>query len=233
MLIGAGGIVAAGGALVGTGAFTTVQAERTVEVSTAGDDSALLRLDTISDSPNSTGNGNTDGYAEINGGTLEVTIPDVNLDAVTHIDNVFQVTNNGSQPVVLYFQELPGNDNPDGNSIDAGVRTDQLDADDVGPDDQPTSNGIYDEDVVDVSAQNGPESSPTYSEIGIRLAAGETLKVGIYIDTSEDLNDGLDDDDSESSGIGADETLMENLVIYASAEAEQNGDWQFEQTKYG
>lgn len=220
-LIGLGGLTAGGGALVGTGAFTTVQAERTVSVETAGDQGAFLALVPTSDP-------NGQDYAEINDDDLlEVTIPDVNLDAVTHIDNVFQVTNNGSQPVVVYFEELPGTDNPDGNAIDAGVKTDQIDADSVGPG-QPTSNGIYDEDVADVSAPNSPDSSPTYNDIGVRLAVGETLKVGFYIDTSdEDLNDGLDSDDDESSSVGADEALMENLVIYASAEAAQNDDYQF------
>jgi len=196
VLIGAGGIVAAGGALVGTGAFTTVQAERTVEVSTAGDDSALLRLDTISDSPNSTGNGNTDGYAEINGGTLEVTIPDVNLDAVTHIDNVFQVTNNGSQPVVVYFEEVPGSGNPDGNAIDVGARADQLNGNSFPPGPSNT-NGINDTDVADLSAPAPPDSGPGYGGIGVLLGVGETLEVGIYIDTSDnDLNTGLNESKS-------------------------------------
>lgn len=220
-IIGLGGLIAGSGALVGTGAFTTVQAERTVNVETSGDRDALLTLEP-------TGDPNGQEYAEItNDDVLEVSIPDVNLDAVTHIDDVFQVTNNGSQPVVLYFEEV--SDSGNGTAIDAGVKTKYLDASTVGPNQGGNhGNGIYDENVADVSAPSSPDSDAGYADIGIRLAVGETLKVGFYIDTSDDnLNDGLDDDDSESSSVGADDVLMDNLVIHASAEAEQNGDWQF------
>lgn len=214
LLIGAGGIVAASGALVGTGAFTTVQAERTVSVETSGDQDALLALE-----PTSEPNGQE--YAEINNDDLlEVDIPDVNLDAVTHIDNVFQVTNNGTQPVALYFQEQPpntGNGNDNGNAIDLGAKTSELTNN--SPNSAGGSDGISDSDVVDISNP----SSPNYSNLGVKLGVGDTLWVGFYIDTSDDdLGDGLDADDSESSGADADELLMDGLVIYANAEEADN-----------
>ena len=222
LLLGAGALFAGGGAMLGTGAFTTVQAERTVEVETAGDSNALLTLDIISGSANSA------EYAEITGnGLLEVTIPDVNLNAITHIDRVFQVTNNGTQPVVLYFEERPGSDNPDGNAIDVGARTDQLKADSIGPSDQPTGNGIVGDDIADLSAPSLPDTGAGYADLGVKIDVGETLEVGIYIDTSDDnLNDGLNE--SGSSDVNAGETLLENIVIYASAEAANAGENQFE-----
>lgn len=215
VLLGAGALVAGGGAVLGTGAFTTVEAQRTVDVQTAGDASAFLALETIDDSDNS------DEYAEIDSdGLLTVTLDGVNLNAITHVDRVFQVTNNGSEAVSLYFEERPGGENPDGNAIDIGTRTDQLDGvSSVDGDDQPSDDGIADENRVDLSRPGAPgDNSVGYDDIGVRLDTGETLEVGIYIDTSdENLNDGVGD--SGDSDIGADELLLEELRIYAEADA--------------
>ena len=106
MLLGLGGLIAGGGAVLGTGAFTSVEAEGTVNVETAGDQNAFLQLEPALD-----GNGNqypnADEFADGSGDTLEITIgggsAGVNLNAITHIDRVFQVTNNGTQPVVLFI----------------------------------------------------------------------------------------------------------------------------------
>ena len=98
ILISLGGIAAGGGAVVGTGAFSSVQAERTVSVETAGDASALLTLEPT-DKPNGE-------YAELtSGGVLEVTLDAVNMNAVTTVRDVFRVTNNGSQPVFVYIED--------------------------------------------------------------------------------------------------------------------------------
>lgn len=97
MLIGLGGVIGSG-VLVGTGAFTSVEAERTVSVETAGDASALLTLE-----PTNKPNGE---YAKLTSeGTLEVTLHSVSKNAVTTIRDVFRITNNGSQPVFVYIQD--------------------------------------------------------------------------------------------------------------------------------
>jgi len=105
VLIGLGGIVAGGGALVGTGAFTTVQAERTVNVQTTGDASAFLALvPTNDDQFNETyANG---AYAQQTEGTLQINLDGtnssgegINKNAVTTIDNIVYVVNNGTQAV--------------------------------------------------------------------------------------------------------------------------------------
>ena len=98
VLIGLGSLVAGGGALLGTGAFTTVTAERTVNVQTAGDGSAFLGLtaaraggdfvDTTGDTisielgTNSAGNGTG-----------------LNENAITTFRNLVTVTNNGTQNI--------------------------------------------------------------------------------------------------------------------------------------
>lgn len=89
---------------IGTGAFTTVTAERTVAVNTAGDDSALLQL-TVHNGPNGL-------YAQqTGGGQIEILLDGsgassasgVNLNASTTIGDVFNVTNQGTQDVGVWI----------------------------------------------------------------------------------------------------------------------------------
>jgi len=88
--------------VVGSGAFTTVQADRTVDVDVAGDDAALLEL-----RPHSGANG---AYASLSSDELEigfgsVTADGVNQNATTTIGDVFNVTNQGTQTVSVYITE--------------------------------------------------------------------------------------------------------------------------------
>jgi hypothetical protein len=100
VVMGLGGLIAGAGAVLGTGAFTTVEAERTVSVETAGDANAFLAI-----TPGSEG----DQYVEANG-TVEIDITDtnaggqgVNQNATTAIDQLLEVTNNGTQDVAVGF----------------------------------------------------------------------------------------------------------------------------------
>ena len=88
--------------LVGTGAFSSVTADRTATVSVAEDADAFLGLE-----PHSSPNGQ---YAQTNGGQLELQIDDtnptvagngVNQDATTTFDDVFNITNQGTQRVAV------------------------------------------------------------------------------------------------------------------------------------
>jgi len=110
LLAGLGGVAGAGG-IVGSGAFTSVSANRTVQVSTVGDESALLRLAPCSDSPNA-------GYVTgTNDGTLDLALSSnhptneggegVNPDATTVIDDVFEICNQGTQPVGVWLNVDP------------------------------------------------------------------------------------------------------------------------------
>lgn len=88
---------------IGTGAFSTVAADRTVDVQTAGDDSALLQL-TVHSGPNGL-------YAQQTGaGQIEILLDGglgpsggVNLNASTTIRDVFNITNQGSQAVGVWI----------------------------------------------------------------------------------------------------------------------------------
>jgi len=104
-LIGMGTVAAGAGVIGGTGAFTSVEAERTVSVQTAGDSDAALDLAAAPSSDNAseyvtTSNGqiqlNLDGTSD-NGNENGASSTGLNQDAKTTINNLIQVTNNGSQ----------------------------------------------------------------------------------------------------------------------------------------
>lgn len=98
-------VFAAIGIVTATGAFTTVDAQRTVNVGVSGDSAALLAMD-ASDSPNG-------AYADTDGTDITVDISDqnpsytdgdfdgkgVNDNATTTMDHVFNITNQGTQEV--------------------------------------------------------------------------------------------------------------------------------------
>lgn len=116
-LIGVGALGAGASAALGTGAFTTVQANRSVNVATAGDASSYLRL-----LPAETPNGRQ--YASFDeDDTLQITLDRVNDDAVTTVENVFTIQNAGTQPVSVYITD--GSDavtfEADGSSVESAA----------------------------------------------------------------------------------------------------------------
>jgi|GEM_PF-1710852 len=110
-IVGIGGLVAGSGALVGTGAFTSVQADRSVSVETAADSEAALQIiPALNDQDNQTPNAAE--YVDDSGGTIEIDLTGtstgatgVNQNAVTNIDRLLQVTNNGTQEVAVGFND--------------------------------------------------------------------------------------------------------------------------------
>ena len=211
-LIGTGALAAGSAAAVGSGAFTSVSAARTVDVNVAGDDSALLAIDGC-EGPNGE-------YAEITDGTFTLDIPNLNGNAFTRIDDVFEVTNQGTQPVVLYIEENGSHT----VVADIGVKADQLDrgSQDESAVNGNSSNGIAGNEVFDVS----DPTSPGWGTIGIKLDEGESIKLGVYADTSDgNVNDGLD----ESSGqpLTGNQEIWDSLTIYADAEQADDGNFQY------
>ena len=85
-------VTIAGGALFATGAFTTVEAERSIDVDTEGDASALLQLEDA-------GSQLVDVDAN---GMLVVDENRLNQEAMTEADPAINVTNNGDSDVGLY-----------------------------------------------------------------------------------------------------------------------------------
>jgi len=213
-IIGAGSIAAGSAAAIGTGAFTSVEADRGVTVNVAGDESALLAL-----APCDTGSYPNGEYASIQDGQFTLDIPNLNGNAFTRIDNVFRVTNQGTQPVVIYFQEHGGNT----VAVDIGAKAEELD---TGPYDEGTSGeGIDGDDVFDVSGPGGPG----YGNNGIKLDDGNSIRLGVYADTSDgNVNDGVNE--SGGSGITGDVELWNSLTVHASAEPADSGTHKFVET---
>jgi len=99
-VVGLGALASGSAAAVGTGAFTSVTADRAVDVEVAGDASAYLGLEPVSGDPNaayvqevsfdfSSSNPNTSG--DLGDG--------FNPDSVTVVDDLLRVTNQGTQDV--------------------------------------------------------------------------------------------------------------------------------------
>ena len=119
-ILSIGGASAGAVALIGSGAFTSVEAERQLTVEVVDDPDAFLSLDACgvpSETPNVE-------YVDIEDGLLSIVLsPDnptsgggtgVNSDARTRINNVFQVENQGTQPITFYVDVDPVTDD-DGN----------------------------------------------------------------------------------------------------------------------
>ena len=86
-------LVARAAGLTTTGAFSTVEASRTATVETAGDADALLGIEPYDKSQNVV---NTNG-------TVEIDIQNVNKNAITAVDQLLEVTNNGTEKVTVGF----------------------------------------------------------------------------------------------------------------------------------
>lgn len=120
VLIGLGGLVAGGGALLGTGAFTTVEAERTVSIQTAGDADAFLGLDVDDDydaGDDDLVQINLDGDADAEGDGLL-------LDATTTYEPILVVDNNGTQDVQSLTVEVDEDAAVDGIDMDFELHED-------------------------------------------------------------------------------------------------------------
>ncbi|MFC7069037.1 hypothetical protein [Halobaculum lipolyticum] len=112
-ILAAFGTAAAGTtATIGTGAFTSVDADRSLSIAVADDDAALLTLGPVPSSPNAAYVRSDDGetLAVDIGGDDTADAPGVNADAVTRINNLFRITNRGTQPVTVTGEK--GGDNP-------------------------------------------------------------------------------------------------------------------------
>ncbi|MFB6140228.1 MAG: hypothetical protein ABEJ26_07310, partial [Halosimplex sp.] len=115
-LIGIGSLAVGSGAALGSGAFTSVRAQRNVDVTVAsGDSSAALGLSSSSNYVSSSG---STGVLSINIGSGGVPLND---DAITRINGVFSIENNapdGNDRTVSFFDTsstVSGLNNNDGN----------------------------------------------------------------------------------------------------------------------
>ena len=141
VLIGLGALTVGGGAVFGTGAFSSVEAQRSVSVDTAGDSEALLGLDVTSDTLGGDGD------------TIEFDLDEegVNLNGVTRF-NGLQITNNSeNDDVAVTIYEGEGTD---GDEISVAHNADYDDENNIGltfqPDEADALTEIEDDVTVDI-----------------------------------------------------------------------------------
>lgn len=98
-------VVVAASMVAATGAFSSVQAERTAEINVVGDKNAYLAI-----YPANTSNGQA--YATIKNGKFKLALNEnkqggmgINKDAVTTMNSVIAITNQGTQPVKVTVDE--------------------------------------------------------------------------------------------------------------------------------
>ncbi|SET05431.1 hypothetical protein SAMN04488694_103214 [Natrinema hispanicum] len=161
VLVGLGTIVAGGGAALGTGAFTTVEADRTVSVSTSGDGSAFLSISGNSEYVTDGDNDTTNEFVIDLGSHGSQQGSGFNENAKTVLNDVLTITNQGSSDgVTIGFAKSIGSGSSSSETI--GV------------------SGVG-EVTFTIGSGSNPLAAATGSDDG-----GASLNVDITIDTTVD-----------------------------------------------
>lgn len=171
-VIGMGSLAAGGAAALGSGAFSSVEAERNVTVEVADDNNAYLGLEAERDDIISKIGGNENQLTlDLGSQTTEKGGDGFNEDAVTEIEGVFRITNQGTNTVFAGFSR-----NPDEPLPFAGVK--------------PTTEPIV---GVELEVQ---ESTNVEGDIinGAKLEPGDSTLVDVTVDT---LNEDPEDESGE------------------------------------
>ncbi|QKY20959.1 hypothetical protein B4589_011455 [Halolamina sp. CBA1230] len=238
-IAGLGSLTAAGAAGIGTGAFTSVTAERGVNVNVAPDANAYLGLDQISGEPNS------QDYTSINDGELKlfdtgtVDGSGFNLDAVTLVDNLFKIKNQSSQKQYVWLSEIGDPNGPAGGSqftsgqrptgmffvgfYAPGDRSGTWDGISYGssPEDpnNPNNRGPdqpNDKRPADAAPFNGNgevEQPSGDRAAAVGIAAGDEVKVGMAVDTTM-AGQWIDSDVELSPG-----DLLDRVIVKSVADS--------------
>ena len=165
LLAGLGGLAGASGAVAGSGAFSSVTANRDLTVNVAGDSEAFLKL---TQSPGANGAYASDSTA--NDGQLALDFSEtaeggqgLGSDSVYDFDDVFRVTNQGTQPVYVWgtFDGASGDFSPSGTDTDIW---------------------LYPGESRGTKLRDDDDSVR-------RLAVGETLPVGVHVNTDDVTRD--------------------------------------------
>ncbi|WP_411967560.1 hypothetical protein [Haloferax sp. YSSS75] len=190
-IVGLGSLAAGASAAVGTGAFSNFQGSRSASFSIAADNNAYLGLS----APNSLENGE---HAKV-GANNELVVNfnsdsdtggnGLNPDAETWFDAVFQVTNQGTQPIDLLVDDdalnysdrivfyVDGSALPDGNTDSTGG----LYAIEGYPGTAEGSDTADDDKEADETTDNGQDYWVGYANP--KIGVGDSISVGIYVDT--------------------------------------------------
>jgi hypothetical protein len=187
ILAALGSLAAGGAATVGTGAVTSVTADRTATVNVAGDGSAYLKLVPGDDTGSPTSpSGPNAAYAEYNGDDeLELNLDGnasggfsgtqgdgVNPNAVTDIDEVFYIANQGTQEVYVYIEDS-GNHDGDVTFYAHNKRPDQ-----GGTNKAPDGSGGG-------GTASGSSIEPDESGAAVPVGPGSSLEVSMEVDSTD------------------------------------------------
>lgn len=141
LMIGLGGLATSGATAIGTGAFTTVEAERDVQVDVVNDQEAYVALEPVNRDGEAVDEGripeaqdNPFALVDENTGRLELNLTALNTDAETVITSVFRIANLGAMDdVLVYIEQDGGNENvlsfqdQNGNNLDGDDNGVELD----------------------------------------------------------------------------------------------------------
>ena len=186
-IIGIGAVTAAGGAAIGTGAFDSVEAERTVTLEVEDDASGYLGLEVIEDEPNSI------EYADGQGDTLNIDINSFNdsdsgegdgiaPDTEFIADNVFRLSNNGTNDVHVAFSPEAGNDITDNVRINKFELLDE-DRNEIDTGNPLSLDSGHSEDIG-VLVQTADQEA--IEDVGEDVA--ESVQAGVTVEAREDGN---------------------------------------------
>jgi len=174
-----GSLAAGGAATMGSGAFTSVAADRSLQIDVSEDATAFLRLE-----GNDTPNGNE--YVEDDGtaGTtlsLDFTETDdggtgLNQNAETIIRDIFTIANQGSQMVFVGVTDLP-----EGMSIYADADGGQV---------PPAAGVTLNQDTQGKGSENLPEIGPggSLDRVGVIFRIDDTFGDGGPADALDDFD---------------------------------------------
>jgi hypothetical protein len=172
---------------VGTGAFTSVEADRSVDVEVAGDSSAYLALRVAEDGNGDSG-ANSAAYVDDSGSevSFDFSSSNTNVDgngfnpkAVTRIDNLLQVANQGTQSAYLSV-DLSGLDLSDGSGNNAYIGLEVVDEFDGTVQ---NNNIAFDRDNAG-SNVGGVVDDPT-TDGAYDLGKGESVVLNLVVDTTD------------------------------------------------
>jgi len=197
------------GGVAATGAFTTVSAERTADVSTAGDSSALLGLSAASGSELA-----ADGTDQV-----QITLDSgqgasgVNLNASTSEDATLTITNNGDDTATVWIQASAAPSSGEvylyaansSNSFD----TSQSDFSNAAALNDITNPPSFMEsgDIYAISTTDGTHQANR----AIELESGESVTVGVYIDLRD-------------TSLSSDQNVFDSQEIIINADANENAN---------
>jgi len=178
-VVGLGALASGSAAAVGTGAFTSVEADRQVDVEVAGDSSAYLALRKAKDG---TVGANSDAYVNDSSGevSFDFSSSNGNVDgngfnpqAVTRINNLLEVANQGTQSAFLSV-DLSSLDLSDGSNNQAYVGLEVADGFD----------GSVQNNNIASGAAGGVVPDPT-NDGPYTLGQGESVVLNLVVDTTD------------------------------------------------